>query len=221
MFTRFFYDSVFSVFTEKELKIRKQIDEEKKTLNVQIKNSLLKIDEKTAQIDSLKVLLKEYSSEIHKCAIAKKNFLKDLNTKHIAEGNEIMINVLNSKISDSDKSISNNNSKLNDTKKQINLIYGEIASINQQIKELQDKIELVFNEKMYDSNLHLFPFEVIKEARRKLYFVRDTKKLYKEPAIKKARNKKENFNFSRVWFVKFNKFVLITMFSYFFKKVDV
>jgi ACT domain-containing protein len=47
----------------------------------------------------------------------------------------------------------------------------------------------------------------------------EEKKLIKKTKIKKNKNKIKRYNFTRIWFIKYNNFVLFTTFVLFYLKI--
>ena len=215
IFSRFFYENIFSEFLKKKIKADNCIALKENVILSKINDEKLKISDYTKLILDLKAKMCEYNGKI----IKDKTYIATLNERIQFEPLEDYIKT-------------GMIAKKAKVEQEIERITMEKANLYQNCQKYQssidESIQLIQN---FDCDLEilteerslkkLFPVEALKEARKKTKFLRDSTQLYKITTSKKIFDKKQNCNFSRVWFVKFNKFVLITMFSYFYLKIKI
>ena len=215
IFDRFFYEDVFSTFLKKKAEIGDHINAKEVNAYTRIEDEALKINENQKLIKDTNIKIKQIGGKINKDETYCSRLDSKLNGNFLEENVKVGMSVKRIKVQENILKLQENIAELynniNDCKKQISESEHVINNIKCDIELIQIEKELI----------KLYPFDALKAAQKKLNFVRDSRRLHVPEGIKKIWNKKENCNFSRVWFVKFNKFVLITMFSYFYLKIKI
>lgn len=214
IFRHFFYENVFSPFLEKREKLKKRIDKENIPEKVKLDCEEVKIIEQRALIKELQSLLKTAFAKKTVSVIHRRRLKKELSSSDTKDLRilELLIEIKNIEVD-----IEVSKLKVVELSKKTEDYYKNIEVSSDKIKSISCIIMTESRKRLAESNL--FPLETLKEAKKKINFLKDATRLYQAPPLKKSLGKKENYNFSRVWFVKFNKFVLITMFSYFYLRV--
>lgn len=215
IFSKFFYEEIFSALMKKKIKTIKDVDEKEDIETTKLKGEEVIVNDQQIYVFNLKANLKNlykkkyrYGHYLVKLFVKTRDaFLEDKLKAEISLKKEKLLLKI-SKVLTEIIDLCNN---VKEAKK-------NIKKSNSFIKSILINFE---NLNLKKSRLNLFSIKALKEAKKKLNYLKDETKLYKAPAPKKALKKKENYNFSRVWFIKFNKFILITMFSYFYKKIKV
>jgi len=183
---------VFSSYLKKRAEIDNNINSKEDAVHLKIKSELLKIDTNRNLIPDIADKIKQSYRKIKKDKGYCDSLDLRLNNGYLEESIKVGMSAKKVKVQE-------NISKLRET---IDKYNKDIINCKEQIVEsmhtisvFKHEVELIQAERRFKK---LFPLNVLKAAKKKINFIKDSSRLYKTENIKKIRNKKKNCNFSRV-----------------------
>lgn len=195
LFSRFFYDDIFTSHIKKIGELEKHIASKEDVILLQIKDMTNKIIECENFIKSINDSIISMNSKIKNLRLnidinKERSKTLTLNLSNDLPKVDFLAKEIEfqKKIQKFEENVINYNKDIIDYKKQI-------CDYQTLVMNLERDFE---NIKLERASIKLFPINALKEAKKKINFLKDSTKLFKIEKTKKIFDKKENCNFSRV-----------------------